>query len=244
MNKTDCLDQFYDYIDHHLPIGVEIESLQAFHHDGKLIFNLWIDYNEFAKNKEGFKRIPNANDIFSTHTEREEFIKSYKKRIIEKYRQDVYDFLHNSSVEASYPEFINYSTPHVTLALLSKNNKHKTAIDPEIINEINKRNQEVLSTFTNKCLPDYSSRLSSLTVTSEDLIRILNKARQYNGNITLNQKEVFKMIVNADEYFSNIGDLDSFFSGLADSIVEYIKRQEVMEDIKNGTKTAADLSAT
>lgn len=52
------------------------------------------------------------------------------------------------------------------------------------------------------------------------------------------------MIINADEYFSNIGDLDLFFSGLADSIVEYIERQEFMEEFKSGSETTADLSTT
>ena len=93
-------------------------------------------------------------------------------------------------------------------------------------------------------MPNQSDKLSSLTISSENLVNILNEARQYNGNITLTQEEVFKMIVNADEYFSNIGGSDLFFSGLADSIAEYIERQEFMEELKNGSETTADLSTT
>ena len=52
------------------------------------------------------------------------------------------------------------------------------------------------------------------------------------------------MIVNADEYFSNIGDLDLFFSYLADSIAEYIVRNEFMGEFKNGSETASDLSTS
>ena len=73
---------------------------------------------------------------------------------------------------------------------------------------------------------------------------ILNEAHHYNGNTTLTREEVFRMIVNADEYFSNIGDLDLFFSYLADSIAEYIVRNEFMGEFKNGSETASDLSTS
>ena len=73
---------------------------------------------------------------------------------------------------------------------------------------------------------------------------ILRQARQYNGGITPTGKEGFSMIVNADEYFSDTSDLYPLFLRLADSTAEYLRRQDFMEEIKNGTEAASDLSTT
>ena len=244
MTTQTYLEQFYEYIDYHLPVGVEIESLRAFHFDGTLIFKLWIDYNKFADKEPKFNKIPNAKQIFDDYNEKKKFIDRYKKHIIEKHKHKVCDYLNKHPDNLSFPEFIDYGTPEITSALLDSTGEPKAEVDLEFKKAISERNKEVFSNFTKNCLPNQSDKLSSLTISSEDLINILNEARQYNGNITLTQEEVFKMIVNADEYFSNIGDLDLFFSGLADSIVEYIERQEFMEEFKNGSETTADLSTT
>lgn len=93
-------------------------------------------------------------------------------------------------------------------------------------------------------MPNYSRRYEEISISADDVKHILDKATRYNGSITMPEESVFDLIVNADEYFSNIGDLDLFFSGLTDSIVEYIERQEFMEEIKNGTKTTEGILST
>lgn len=50
------------------------------------------------------------------------------------------------------------------------------------------------------------------------------------------------MILNAEDYFSNIGDLDLFFSRLAESIVEYIERNDFMTK-KTDTETTTNISS-
>lgn len=244
MYKTKYLEQFKKYVEEYLSEKDEIQSIRSFNHSGPLLFHLWLCYNQFANRNAEFDRIPHGNDIFQSYEERHNFLEDYKNRIKKKYESRVKEVLENYQEISS--KYINYIDLDMMQTILEESLTEDFADDSnlKIAEAIYSRNREVIELFINTCLKDYQHRIETNQLSDKEILGMFFRAEKYNGYRKFTEEGVFKMIVNADEYFSNIGSLDSFFSGLADSIVEYIKRQEVMEDIKNGTKTAADLSAT
>lgn len=246
MDNKNYLGQLMEYINNHMPEGVEVQMLGALNNYGSVVFSLWLNYNNFANAHEEFDRIPNANNIFKDIDEEKSFIDGWKKRSLEKYKETVKEHTRKYFEEKSeLPKYINYHTPEITYDVLTAGDTPvSNETEKRIIEKINKRNQEVLKSFTDNCMPNYSHRYEEISISADDVKHILDKATRYNGTITMPEESVFDLIVNADEYFSNIGDLDLFFSGLTDSIVEYIERQEFMEEIKNGTKTTEGILST
>lgn len=246
MNNTNYLGQLMDYINNYMPECVEVEMLGALNNYGSVVFSLWMNYNKFANTHEGYDRIPNAKNIFKDIETEKAFVDDWKKRSLEKHKAKVKErtrkyFAENSNV----PEYINYNTPEITYdVLIAEDTLEADEIDKRIIDKINKRNQEILKSFADNYMINYSHRYEEISLTADDVKHILDKATQYNGIVTVPEERVFHMIVNADEYFSNIGDLDLFFSGLAESMIDYIERKDCMEELKNGTETTKGVLST
>ena len=246
MNNTNYLGQLMDYINNYMPEGVEVEMRGALNHYGSVVFSLWLNYNDFAKNHKDFDRIPNANKIFKDFDEEKAFVDDWKKRSMEKHKARVKEATRKYFSEKSdIPEYIKYNTPEITFEVLkSEFSDINDAIYTKIKDSIDKRSREAVKTFAENCMADCGRKFAEVPITADDVKHILDKATQYTGSITIPEESVFKMIRNADEYFSSIGDLDLFFSGLAESIFEYMEREEFMEEIKNGTETTAGVLPT
>lgn len=246
MTNKDYLRQLMDYINNYMPEGVEVEMLGAINHYGSVVFSLWLHYNEFANRHKDFDRIPNAKHIFKDADEEKAFIDDWKKRSLEKHKARVKEAARKYFSEKSdIPEYIKYNTPEITVEVLKTDS---TEVNDEIYlkikESIDKHSREAVKTFAENCMADCGRKFAEVTITADDIKHILDKATQYTGSITMSEESVFKLIVNADDYFSNIGDLDLFFSGLAESIAEYMEREEFMEEIKNGTETTTGVLST
>ena len=246
MTNKNYLGQLMEYINNYMPEGVEVETLGAINHYGSVVFSLWLNYNEFANHHKEFDRIPNAKHIFKDPDEQKAFVDEFKKRSLEKHNARVKEATRKYFSEKSdIPEYIKYNTPEITVEVLkSDSTELNDEIYLKIKERIDKRSREAVKTFAENCMADRGRKFAEIPVTADDIKHILDKATQYTGSITLPEESVFKMIHNADEYFSSIGDLDVFFSGLAKSIVEYMEREEFMEEIKNGTETTAGVLPT
>lgn len=246
MTNKDYLGQLMDYINNYMPEGVEVEMLGAINHYSSVVFSLWLRYNEFANHHEGFDRIPNAKHIFKDSDEQKAFVDELKRRSLEKRKARVKEAARKYFSEKSdIPEYIKYNTPEITVEVLkSESTEINDDIYMKLRESIDKRSREAVKTFAENCLADRGKKFAEVPITADDIKHILDKATQYTGNITIPEESVFKMILNADEYFSNIGNLDSFFSGLAESIVEYIKREDIMEEIKNDTENNSGVLPT
>lgn len=246
MNNTNYLGQLMDYINNYMPEGVEVEILGAINHYSSVVFSLWLRYNEFANRNEEFDRIPNAKNIFKDSDEQRAFVDELKRRSLEKYYARVKEATRKYFSEKSdIPEYIKYNTPEITVEVLkSESLDINDDIYLKLRESINKHSREAIKTFAENCMADRGRKFAEVPITADDVKHILDKATQYTGNITMPEESVFKMILNADEYFSNIGNLDLFFSGLAESIVEYMEREEIMEEMKNGTETTTSILST
>ncbi|MBQ1995049.1 MAG: hypothetical protein II237_02515, partial [Clostridia bacterium] len=119
MNNTNYLGQLMDYINNYMPEGVEVEMLGALNHYGSVVFSLWLNYNDFAKNHKDFDRIPNANKIFKDFDEEKAFVDEWKKRCLEKHKAKVKESTRKYFSEKSdIPEYIKYNTPEITVEVL------------------------------------------------------------------------------------------------------------------------------
>ena len=246
MTNKSYLGQLMEYINNYMPEGVEVEMLGALNHYGSVVFSLWLNYNDFAKNHKDFDRIPNASKIFKDFDEEKAFIDDWKKRSLEKHKARVKEATRKYFSEKSdIPEYIKYNTPEITVEVLKTDS---TEVNDEIYlkikESIDKRSREAVKTFAENCMADRGRKFAEVPITAEDIKHIMDKATQYTGSITMPEESVFKLIVNADDYFSNIGDLDLFFSGLAESIAEYMEREEFMEEFKNGIETTTGVLST